>query len=322
MGPFFSVYFCNNSSEDSSIRHKAQTVPFSSDFFATSAMGAKISHIKSFKGHKGPVYAFDGVYSGGSDAYLVQWNLETGEGLALAKAPDAIFGLCATDSGVFLSTLGGSLFHYTQGESIRLLLKLDCSIYKLAYSHGILSAIDQKGRYWESENFQDWSQTQVHEGSLRGLFRSEGLLMLSGAQGQVVERKGDAWVKHADESNETIYSLVKSRETLITAGKDAQIRAWHKEEDDWIVQQSIPAHMNSIYALSLSHDGRFLISASRDRSMKIWDAQTLELLKVMDASKSKEAHTRSVNHAQWLDDRRFITAGDDGQIKLWHWDPS
>jgi WD40 repeat protein len=285
-------------------------------------MGAKISHIQSFKGHKGPVYAFDGVYSGGSDAYLVQWDLETGEGLALAKAPDAIFGLCATDSGVFLSTLGGSLFHFIHGEPIRLLLKLDCPIYKLVYSHGILSAIDQHGRYWESENFQDWNHTQVHAGSLRGMIGSEGQLILSGAQGQIFERKDGTWVKHADESNETIYSLVKSGETLITAGKDAQIRAWEKEQDAWNVKQSVPAHMNAIYALSLSHDGRFLLSASRDHSVKIWDAQTLELLKVMDATKSKEAHSRSVNHAQWLDDSRFITAGDDGQIKLWHWDPS
>ena len=282
-------------------------------------MGAKISHIQSFKGHKGPVYAWDGVYSGGSDGYLVQWNMKTGEGSALAKAPDAIFGLCATDSGVFLSTLGGSLFHYTHGEPIRLLLKLDCLLYKVSYSRGILCAIDQKGRYWESENFQDWSHTQVHGGSLRGMFGSEGQLMLSGAQGQIFERRGHDWISYTDGSNETIYSLIVSAETLITAGKDAQIRAWKKEQDDWKVKQSVPAHMNAIYALSLSHDGEFLLSASRDRSFKIWKASDFELLKVMDASKSKDAHSRSVNYAQWLDDRRFITAGDDGQIKLWRW---
>lgn len=248
--------------------------------------------------------------------------METGEGLALAKAPDAIFGLCASDSGVFLSTLGGSLFHYTHGEPIRLLLKLNCPLYKVAYSHGMLRAIDQKGRYWESENFQDWNQIQVHAGSLRGMFGSEGQLMLSGAQGQIFERKGGVWIKYACGSNETLYSLVQSGETLITAGKDAQIRAWQKEQDDWKVKQSVPAHMNAIYALSLSHDGEFLLSASRDRSFKIWKASDLELLKVMDASKSKEAHSRSVNYAQWLDNRRFITAGDDGQIKLWDWVPA
>ncbi len=252
----------------------------------------------------------------------MQWNLETGEGLALAKAPDAIFGLCATESGVFLSTLGGSLFHYSQGEPIRLLLKLDCPIYMVAYSHGFLRAIDQKGRYWESENFQDWSQTQVHGGSLRGMICSEDRLMLSGAHGQIFERKGGAWIKHAYGSNETIYSLVQSGETLIAAGKDAQIRAWHKVQDTWKLKQSVPAHMNAIYALSLSHDGAFLLSASRDRSFKIWDPNRLELLKVMDSSKSNEAHSRSVNHAQWLDDYRFVTAGDDGQIKLWAWLPT
>ena len=321
-GPWVSQYVCNNCSEDSSIRHKAQTVPFSSVFVATSAMGAKISHIQSFKGHKGPVYAWDGSYSGGSDGYLVQWNLQTGEGLALAKAPDAIFGLCASDSGVFLSTLRGALFHYSQGEPIRLLLKLDCPIYKVVYSHGILRAIDQKGRYWESENFKDWSQTQVHGGSLRALWPADDLILLSGAQGQIFEHRDQKWISYSDGSNETIYSLVQSGETLITAGKDAQIRAWQKEQEEWKVKQSVPAHMNAIYSLSLSHDGEFLLSASRDRSFKIWNTNQLELLKVMDSSKSNEAHSRSVNCAQWLDDHRFVTAGDDGQIKLWDWVPA
>ncbi|MFM1898074.1 MAG: hypothetical protein RL577_314 [Bacteroidota bacterium] len=282
-------------------------------------MGAKISHIRSFKGHKGPVYAWDAEYSGGSDGYLVKWDLETGEGLALAKTPDAIFGLCAADSCVFVSTLGGSVFRYAAAEPIQLLLKVDCPIYKVAYCQGVLMAIDQKGRFWESQNSSDWKFTQVHDASLRGLWMEPNALLLSGAQGKVYERGGQEWQGHTDGTQETTYSLVKSGETIITASKDAQLRIWHKENKSWHVKQSIPAHMNAIYAVSLSPNGQWLLSASRDRTFKIWRTEPFELLKVMDATKLDEAHSRSVNNAQWLDDEQFITVSDDGQIKLWRW---
>jgi hypothetical protein len=53
-----------------------------------------------------------------------------------------------------------------------------------------------------------------------------------------------------------------------------------------------------------------------DKSIKVWDAHDLTLLKVIDQTKMK-AHKHSVNKVCWLSDKTFLTCGDDRMIFLW-----
>jgi WD40 repeat protein len=70
--------------------------------------------------------------------------------------------------------------------------------------------------------------------------------------------------------------------------------------------------------LSFSPDGQWLASASMDKTLKIWNAQTLKLLKVVDYRRHA-AHTSSVNRALWLHDSEgIITCSDDRQVLGWH----
>ena len=57
-------------------------------------------------------------------------------------------------------------------------------------------------------------------------------------------------------------------------------------------------------------------SASRDRTVAVWNASDLALEARLSRS-SGEGHTRSVNALCWLDDHTIATGGDDRRILLW-----
>src|SRR5690606_29932473 len=109
-------------------------------------------------------------------------------------------------------------------------------------------------------------------------------------------------------------------DTIISGGRDAMLLIWKKVDASWQHSGEIPAHLYTVKHLSLSPDGLLLASASRDKSFKICDAQTLKLLKVMYQKKMEASHSHSINRLLWLDDSTLLTTGDDKKIIAWRID--
>ncbi len=71
-------------------------------------------------------------------------------------------------------------------------------------------------------------------------------------------------------------------------------------------------HSETVAALALSHDGRWLATASEDRSVRIWDLASGRELR------SLRAHPEAVNAVAWSrDDAVLASGGNDGVIRLW-----
>ncbi len=71
-------------------------------------------------------------------------------------------------------------------------------------------------------------------------------------------------------------------------------------------------HTSSINAIAISPDGKYIVSASSDKTIKIWDLRTLECLNTL------EEHEDSVNSIVISSDGKYIVSGsDDGIIKIW-----
>ncbi|MEC5129105.1 c-type cytochrome domain-containing protein [Verrucomicrobiales bacterium BCK34] len=72
------------------------------------------------------------------------------------------------------------------------------------------------------------------------------------------------------------------------------------------------AHLDSIYALSRSHSGKFYATASSDKLVTIRDSQTHKITTRL------EGHTGYVLAASFSpEDDRIATGGDDEEIKVW-----
>lgn len=68
----------------------------------------------------------------------------------------------------------------------------------------------------------------------------------------------------------------------------------------------------NIYATAFSPDGKWLATASADKTTRIWDVPTGELLTVLDG------HRDTVRYVHFLGDgKRLLTLSDDGTARIW-----
>ena len=106
----------------------------------------------------------------------------------------------------------------------------------------------------------------------------------------------------------------------MSGGRDAFLRVWNLETPSFQLEKSIPAHLFTINSLVFSPDKTLFATASRDRTIKIWNAATFELLKVVDAMRDG-GHIRSVNRLFWETETGFlVSASDDRSLMVWEID--
>ncbi|MFN4086653.1 MAG: WD40 repeat domain-containing protein [Spirosomataceae bacterium] len=122
------------------------------------------------------------------------------------------------------------------------------------------------------------------------------------------------WLAHEG----TVFDLAfdSKEKVLYSVSRDAKIKSWQVSHHPELLQ-SIPAHMYGIHTASISSDGRWLATGSMDKSIKIWDLPSCQLVKVIDKGRFM-AHGTSVNAISWLPGTwEFISASDDRTLSHW-----
>ncbi len=103
---------------------------------------------------------------------------------------------------------------------------------------------------------------------------------------------------------------------LISGGRDAHLRIRDLENGGKEISFQ-PAHWFTINHLAIHPKGQLLATASRDKTIKIWDANTFELIKVLDTVRDG-GHVNSVNHLYWsTHNNELISCSDDRSIIVW-----
>jgi WD40 repeat protein len=100
---------------------------------------------------------------------------------------------------------------------------------------------------------------------------------------------------------------------LITAGWDGHLWLWDSQANI----KRVPAHNYAVYSMVPLANGRYFATASRDKTIKIWDAETLDFCARIDY-KIHDAHRYSVNCLHFDHESGLLFSGsDDRKIIAW-----
>ena len=183
-----------------------------------------------------------------------------------------------------------------------------------ASGEGVLSV-------WKLDDFSPISSFRLCEGKVRAVavHPDESEIAVACGDGTVCvfslpSMEMVSFKAHTLSCNAVIYQPGSHR--LVTGGRDAYINVWEKHGRDYRQVRSVPGHNYAVYSFTFSGDGRLMASASRDKTIKIWEMESMEFLLRLDKEKY-DGHKNSVNKVLWTGNH-LISAGDDRILIVWN----
>jgi WD40 repeat protein len=86
---------------------------------------------------------------------------------------------------------------------------------------------------------------------------------------------------------------------------------------DYLLEENVVAHLYAINYLSFREDGKYLVTCSMDKSLKIWDSTSRNLLKVIDKARNA-GHGTSINKVFWSTySGVIVSVSDDRSVAIW-----
>jgi WD40 repeat protein len=103
---------------------------------------------------------------------------------------------------------------------------------------------------------------------------------------------------------------------LVTGGFDNRVVVWElPKKDRAVVKYRMKGHSDAVETVALSPDGQFIVSGSRDDTLRVWDVATGKVLIVL------EGHAADVNSVAWSRDGMWILSGSwDRTVCMWGMD--
>lgn len=287
------------------------------------------------KGHTGCIYAMDQglytntVFTGGSDNFIVQWDLKGLQGEKFAKAfPGHLYTICHIPEKKLLlaGTTDGNIhiMDLDQKNEIRILKHHKGPVYDIKYSLktdcfytaggdgnlgvcslntlSLIKIISLSGQKLRNIDFNYISsEIAIAMGSCEIFILDLFTLRLK-----------YGFVAHRLSANSVCFT--PDGKFLLSGGRDAHLNIWKTK--DYTLLESIPAHNWAIYDIAFNQDGRLFATASRDKTIKIWDANTFRLLKRITKDSSM-GHTHSVNKLLWSTFNNYlVSVGDDKEVTV------
>ncbi|MDB9963583.1 hypothetical protein OAD50_00650 [Vicingaceae bacterium] len=284
--------------------------------------------------HKAAIYALcegegDHIcYSGGSDRFVIKWNLKLMKAEKLvSKSPTTIVSLCylKAQNILLIGQIEGGVhvIDLTQNKEIKYLKVHKGYTFDIQFikekNELVFSSGDGSISIWSAIDFKLLFQTQIGKGKNRKVAYSaeRNELAVASADGFVKVLNTEDWsekfVISGLESGAN--SLCYLKEKLIIGTKNAHLHQFDLKTN--IKEEGIAAHNWAVYDLVYNENLDLLASVSRDKTVKVWNPNTLEVLKRFEGFKVR-GHTHSVNAALWSSYNNYlITAGDDKVIRIW-----
>jgi WD40 repeat protein len=298
-----------------------------------------ISKFSTYEGHLNPIYAIchgfkpNTFLSAGEDRFIVEWELGQPIGKTIAMASATVYAILALSSRkiLFIGQSNGivsiiNIATSSEEKSIKIHEKGVFSITEIPNKPWVIcSGADGEITLINAETFECVWQRKYPGGKIRELSikansdeccfgNSDGYLVrINISTGNPIEQ--------TQLLNSKITSTLYSRDNqaILIATHNASLHFYWPDNHD--ISPGIPAHNFAIYRLRWHPHYKFIASASRDKSIKLWSPSPFEFLAKIE-HKFEKGHRYSVNTILFSYDGNFLlSAGDDKKIIQWKLNP-
>lgn len=294
-----------------------------------------VRQVHMLKAHSGALYALakgrtvGTLFTAGADKVVAEWDLSTGTVNPFAiRMPSTVYSMLNINRALLaIGTAQGGIHVvdlHTKKE-IRHLKFHTKGIYHLQHNqergHVYAACGDGSISVW---NVNDWSllwHMQLSEKKVRRTATSAdgGLLSAASGDGRLFVFSTDnyklAYSVEAHSSSCNAAAFMKNGDVL-TGGKDAYLNKWKLGQAIESVQR-IPAHNFAIYDIVLNEFSGWIATASRDKTIKLWDLD-LALKPLRIDRKTHLGHIHSVNGLMYLEEEDLlVSCSDDRSAMVW-----
>ncbi|HNQ12383.1 MAG TPA: WD40 repeat domain-containing protein [Bacteroidia bacterium] len=290
-----------------------------------------------FKGHQGSIYTLEQMNQGhflsaAGDGNIVRWNIhDPSSGLLISKIESGVFCLkYIKDKNLLIAGSGKGNIHFldlNKQSEIKNIQAHSSFVFALAVSdnQNSIFSVSADGHLFKIglDDYTVVNSKKIASHKLRDIcvLPDQNKIIVAEADGCIslidTENLNVLDRFQAHESGFSVYTLCLSEQSglLYSGARDAHINIY--AQNNFTIQDRIPAHNYAIYKLLFNPSGNYLASASRDKHVKIWDPSSMKVIERINHAQH-QGHINSVNTLLWLDDENLLSAGDDRAILHWN----
>ena len=295
----------------------------------------QVNKLHTLTGHNDCIYALrEGAdprffFTGAGDGMVVEWDLDhPKDGKLLARLPHSVYALEVDPKrntlivghnyeGVHVIDLVEKKESWSLklGTAAIFDLKIFGDELYVATGDGVLFVVDL-----ESRAIKKHIKLSTKSIRVLAIAPSKKLLALgfSDHSLQILDlAQGAAPIARLEGHSNSVFALDFSpgEEVLVSGGRDACLKFWNT--NSYFLEENIVAHLYAINYLSFREDGKYLVTCSMDKSLKIWDSTSRNLLKVIDKARNA-GHGTSINKVFWSTySGVIVSVSDDRTIAIW-----
>lgn len=297
-----------------------------------------VKQIAKLTGHKGSIYTIvqgnepHKVLSGAGDGWVIEWDLTNFEtAKVIAKVETNIFSMAylKTQNLLAVGNMFGGL-HWVdlnQKTDLKNIAFHEKGIFDIMQVGDFIFTVGGDGKFakWNIASQQVVASIQLANSSLRSI-DYDGLgkrFAIGGSDNSIYFLDDELTLKHqlntAHDNSIFTAKFTQNGTKLFSGSRDAHLKVWDLNKNFENIS-SQPAHLFTINNLTFHPTKPLFATASRDKTIKIWDLETYQLLKVIDVVKFG-GHINSVNKLLWSNYNDWlISVSDDRTVIVWEID--